>query len=149
MILLIQRVLSASVKTDHHLANIHKGLCVYVSFEPSDTPEVLLKMAEKIALLRIFDDAEGKLNHSLKEIQGQLLLIPNFTLAATALKGHRPSFSKAKAYVDADDDFDLFYDLCSRHVPTEKGVFGGDMIVETTNEGPVNIIIRSHDDLSN
>lgn len=149
MTLLIQRVLKASVTTEDKKASIEKGLCVYVSFQPSDTPQVLLKMAQKLSKLRIFDDQEGKMNLSIKDISGSLLCVPNFTLEAEALKSNRPSFSKAKPFQDAEDDFHLFCDLCAQEMPTKRGFFGADMKVESINDGPVNIIIRSDHGLSN
>lgn len=149
MTLLIQRVLKATVKTKTHQSSIDQGLCVYVSFHPNDTPAELFKMAQKVTKLRIFDDADGKLNLSLKEIQGRLLVVPNFTLEADATKSHRPSFSGAKAFLDAENDFQLFVDLCAQEVPTHPGYFGADMTVETINDGPVNILLRSDYGLSN
>jgi len=99
MTLLIQRVLNASVTTPDKTATIEKGLCVYVSFHPSDTPQELLKMALKLS------------NLSVKDVGGALLCVPNFTLEADASKSNRPSFSQAKPFHEAEDDFDLFCDL--------------------------------------
>jgi len=149
MTLLIQRVLNASVTTPDKTATIEKGLCVYVSFHPSDTPQELLKMALKLSKLRIFDDADGKMNLSVKDVGGALLCVPNFTLEADASKSNRPSFSQAKPFHEAEDDFDLFCDLCAKEIPTQKGFFGANMHVTTRNDGPVNIIIRSDHGLSN
>lgn len=149
MTLLIQRVLKASVTTEDQTASIDQGLCVYVSFQPSDTPEVLLKMAQKLSKLRIFDDANGKMNLSIQDISGALLCVPNFTLEAEALKSNRPSFSKAKPFHEAEDDFHLFCDLCAKEMPTQRGFFGENMTVTSDNDGPVNIIIRSDHGLSN
>lgn len=145
MTLLIQRVLKAQVTTKDQSAQIEKGLLVYVSFHPKDVSLDLLKFADKLVKMRIFDDENGKLNLNLKDVNGSLLLVPNFTLEADALAGNRPSFSAAKPFNEALNDFHTLADLLAAKVPTERGFFGADMKVESINDGPVNIIIRSHD----
>jgi D-tyrosyl-tRNA(Tyr) deacylase len=144
MTLLIQRVLNASVQTGDQKASIEKGLLVLVSFHSLDTFETLAKLAKKVAKMRIFDDANGKLNLNVNDVKGQVLLVPNFTLEGDALAGHRPSFSQAKAFDDAENDFHLLYDLLKKECPTFKGFFGAPMTIRSTQEGPVNLIVRSH-----
>jgi len=145
MTLLIQRVFHALVTTNDQSAEIEKGLLVYVSFHPKDVASDLLKLADKLAKLRIFDDENGKMNFNVNEVNGALLLVPNFTLEADALAGNRPSFSAAKPFNEAFNDFHTLADFLASKVPTQRGFFGADMKVESINDGPVNIIIRSHD----
>ena len=144
MTLLIQRVLNASVQTGDQKASIEKGLLVLVSFHPLDTFETLAKLSKKVAKMRIFDDANGKLNLNVNDVKGEVLLVPNFTLEGDALAGNRPSFSQAKAFDEAEHDFYMLYDLLKKECPTHKGFFGAHMTIQSTQDGPVNLIVRSH-----
>jgi D-tyrosyl-tRNA(Tyr) deacylase len=145
MTLLIQRVLNALVATHDQTVQIDKGLLVYVSFHPKDESSDLLKLADKLFKLRIFDDGAGKMNLNVNDINGSILIVPNFTLEADALAGNRPSFSQAKPFNEALHDFHTFADFLASKGPTQRAFFGADMHVESVNDGPVNLIIRSHD----
>lgn len=145
MTLLIQRVLNALVTTPDQSVEIENGLLVYVSFHPDDVSSDLLKFAEKLAKLRIFDDGAGKMNLNVNEVKGSILIVPNFTLEADALVGNRPSFSHAKPFNEALHDFHTLADFLALKAPTQRGFFGANMKVESLNDGPVNIMIRSHD----
>ncbi len=145
MIVLLQRVLDAEVKVDGKtVASIGRGILAYVGFEKGDVKGYLQKIAEKLVFLRIFPDEDEKMNLSLKDIGGELLLVPNFTLAADCRKGKRPSFQSAEVPDKAKSMFEEFKSLCiSYGVPVKSGIFGADMKVFCTNDGPVNIILSS------
>ncbi len=142
----IQRVKNASVTVNGMITGkIDKGLLVYLGVEERDENKDLYYISKKIANLRIFTDDEGKMNRSVKQISGSVLLISQFTLCADTKKGNRPSFNSAMEPVAAkrfylelqrilQQDFDL---------PVEKGSFGDHMDVLYTNDGPVTIIIES------
>lgn len=142
MIALIQRVKNASCSVENTVvSNINAGLLVYLGFEESDTLDLIPKMADKLANLRIFEDAQGKMNHSLKEINGELMLIPNFTLAGY-VESRRPSFSRAKNKKEAEAFFEEAYTQIKAHVPCVKGIFSATMKISALVDGPINIIIK-------
>ena len=121
---------------------IDKGFVLLVGFTFGDTKEIVDKMINKIINLRIFSDSDDKLNLSLKDINGEILSISQFTLYAK-LNGRRPSFTKALNYDEAKDLYDYFNEeLRNLDINIETGVFGSDMTVNITNDGPVTIILE-------
>ncbi len=143
MICLIQRVKRAEVVcSSGKREEIGKGLLIYVGFEGEDKEEFLERCANKIAKLRIFEDEMGKMNLSVIDIGGEVLLIPNFTLAGDAKKGNRPSFDRALEPPIASVLFEKLAAILSSRVPTKTGVFRDNMLVLSENEGPVNILLK-------
>ncbi len=143
MIILVQRVNWAKVGcSSGKEKKIGKGILVYVGFERGDTEEVLEKGIRKILNLRIFEDENGKMNLSVKDIGGEIMLIPNFTLAGNAQKGNRPSFDNALNPEEASKLFDRLSEILKGEIPLKAGVFRDYMRVESENDGPVNIIIK-------
>ena len=144
MRVVIQRVTKASV-TINGLVNgaIQKGLLVFVGIEEADNMEDISWLSNKIINLRIFDDDQGVMNLSLKEIGGNILLISQFTLHATTKKGSRPGYSKAARPEVAIPIYQLFIKQLQNDLEKEiaTGEFGADMKVELLNDGPVTIVI--------
>lgn len=142
MRLLIQRVLEAKVTIDDkQKASIGKGLLVFVGFEAADTSEDLIWGAQKISKLRIFDDEKGVMNRSILEVEGQLLLVSQFTLHAQTQKGNRPSYIKAAnsdLAIPLYQEFITILQLILGH-DIQTGSFGADMKVNLLNDGPVTI----------
>lgn len=139
MIALLQRVSSASVDVaGERIGAIGPGLLVLVGVQPQDDPRTALRLLERLLAYRVFGDAEGRMNRSLSDTGGGLLLVPQFTLAADTRKGNRPGFSTAAAPADAER---LFGFLCEQarvvHPGVATGRFGADMQVSLVNEGPV------------
>lgn len=145
MRIVLQRVSDASLRVDGRtLASIEVGLVALIGFWEGDTDEQIRFLADKVANLRIFPDREGKMNRSVRDVGGAVLAAPNFTLAADARKGRRPSFDRAMAPAEAAPAFDRFCDLlASLGVPLQRGVFGAHMLVSLTNDGPVTIILEA------
>ena len=146
MRVVVQRSKESSVIIDGKVnGKIDKGFVLLVGFTFGDTKEIVDKMI-KIINLRIFSDSDDKLNLSLKDINGEILSISQFTLYAK-LNGRRPSFTKALNYGEAKDLYDYFNEeLRNLDINVETGVFGSDMTVNITNDGPVTIIIDSESD---
>jgi D-tyrosyl-tRNA(Tyr) deacylase len=146
MKVVIQRVSSSSVKINEEIkGRIEKGFLVLAGFEEADTDEDLEWLSSKIINLRIFSDSEGKMNLSLKEVGGNILLISQFTLHAQTKKGNRPSYIKAARPETAVPLYQKFILLLQKELgqKIETGEFGADMKVELINDGPVTIIIDS------
>ena len=142
MKLVVQRVTSASVEVDGNtVGEIEDGLMVLVGFGQNDTVKEADYLAAKLAKLRIFEDEDGRMNKSVKDIGGQVLLVPQFTLYAHTKK-NRPSFHKALAPDKATELFDYFADKCSELIPVETGEFGAFMKVSLLNNGPVTILLE-------
>lgn len=140
----IQKVLESSVSVDGVRINaIQKGYMILVGMTHTDTEEVVLKMANKIQKLRLFEDGDGKMNQSIHDVDGEILAISQFTLYANAKKGNRPDFLKAARYADAKHLYTFFLEQMNHFVPTKGGVFGGDMQVALINDGPVTLILES------
>lgn len=141
----IQRVSQASVAIDNSLyAGIEKGFLVLIGICNEDTKETADKMVKKLIGLRIFQDSEGKTNLSLKDVDGQLLLISQFTLYADCKKGNRPSFVKAGSADHASQLYDYIIDACKKEIPVVgTGIFGADMKVSLVNDGPFTIVLDS------
>jgi len=146
MRVVVQRVKTSKVKVnDEVVSEIGKGILVLAGIEKDDTPEVLRWISNKIVNLRIFEDNEDKMNLSVKDIDGEILLVSQFTLAAYIKKGNRPSFSDAMEETLAREYFDNFVNLVRAIYPKVKtGVFKVHMEVELVNDGPVTIIIERH-----
>lgn len=145
MRLVIQRVTSGSVSVDERLvAQIGLGLVVLVGIHESDTEKDLVKMAAKLVKLRLFARDSRPVDAAIQSINGELLLISQFTLYGDCTKGNRPSFSHAMAPDKARLLFEQFVAECSRLWPqTKQGVFGANMQVSLVNDGPVTIVLDS------
>jgi D-tyrosyl-tRNA(Tyr) deacylase len=145
MIALLQRVVESSVKIDGKaVGQIGPGLLALIAVRPTDTPEDARRLLERILRYRIFADQAGKMNLSLVDIRGGLLLVPQFTLAADTHKGLRPGFSHAADPAHGRQLFDLLLsEARGRHSPVAGGVFGTYMQVTLTNDGPVTIWLES------
>jgi D-tyrosyl-tRNA(Tyr) deacylase len=141
MRLLLQRVRQARVSVaEHTLAEIGPGLVILVGAGPQDDEQVVRTLAEKTANLRIFDDERGKMNLSLLDVGGQVIVVSQFTLYADTRKGRRPSFTGAALPEIASPLVDRFAArLREIGVPTQTGEFGAHMLVEIANDGPVTI----------
>lgn len=141
----IQRVTSASVKVDGEITGeIDRGFLVLIGVSDSDTQEIADKMIKKLLNMRIFDDEKGKTNLGLKDVDGQLLLVSQFTLYADCKKGNRPSFTKAGAPDFANEMYAYIIAECKKDIPVvQTGIFGADMKVELLNDGPFTIILDS------
>jgi len=139
MIGLLQRVSSASVTVEERcVADIGAGLMVLVGVEKTDTKDVVHRLVERVLNYRVFGDDEGKMNLSVVDIEGEVLLVPQFTLVADTKKGMRPGFSSAAPPQQGSDLFDSFVDIMSAQMPrVQTGEFGADMAVELINDGPV------------
>lgn len=142
---LIQRVRSARVEVDGEtLGAIDRGLLALVGIEPQDTPANVDKMLHRLLNYRVFGDAHGRMNRSLKEVGGGLLLVSQFTLAADTRSGLRPSFSSAAAPALGAELFEMLVDLARRrHSPVATGRFGADMQVHLINDGPVTFLLEN------
>ncbi len=143
MIALVQRVRKAQVDVDGvAVGTIGPGLLVLVCAEPSDTPAIASRLVDKLLRLRIFADAAGKMNLSLQDVKGGLLLVSQFTLAADTAAGNRPSFTGAAPAAQGRALYDETLRLArERHADVQAGVFGADMQVSLVNDGPVTIPI--------
>ena len=143
MKLVIQRVTEASVSIDGEVySSIGKGYMVLVGISDEDTKEIADKYIEKMVKLRIFEDENGKTNLSLADVGGEILMISQFTLYANCKKGNRPSFIGAGAPDMASDLYDYMCEKAATLVPVvKKGVFGAEMKVSLTNDGPFTIVL--------
>ena len=141
----IQRVSEASVTVDEKIVGaIDKGFLVLIGVSDDDTKEIADKMVKKMTSMRIFDDENGKTNLGLTDVEGQLLLISQFTLYADCKKGKRPSFIKAGSPDMANEMYEYIITKCKEVVPVvEKGIFGADMKVSLLNDGPFTIVLDS------
>ncbi len=139
----VQRVSSASVTVDQRIVGqISRGLLVLVGIQSADTSAQVAWMADKVANLRIFEDAAGKMNLSVKDLQppGSILLVPNFTVAGVAAKGRRPSFDDAMRPEQAEPMFRAIVEAArAQGVSVESGVFRAHMEVALVNDGPITI----------
>lgn len=142
-----QRVKNAALYVDGELiSNITKGFLVYIGFCDDDSEKSIEKALKKICGLRVFDDSDGKLNLSLADISGQLLLVSNFTLYGDCSRGFRPSFIKSAKFDAAKQLYDYSLSFIKEQgIDVRPCVFGGDMSIDSTADGPINIIIDSED----
>nr|WP_295255219.1 D-aminoacyl-tRNA deacylase [uncultured Blautia sp.] len=143
MRLVIQRVLQAEVQVDENtVGKINKGLLVFVGAGHEDSREVADKYLKKLLGLRIFEDENGKTNLSLKDVNGELLMVSQFTLYANCKKGNRPSFIEAGEPHMAEKLYEYMIQEAKKSVPVvEHGIFGADMKVSLINDGPFTIIL--------
>ena len=144
MRVVLQRVSRAAVRIDGQtVGEIGRGFVVLVGFAPADTEPALAWMADKIVGLRLFADADGKMNLPLGEVGGALLVVSQFTLYGDASKGRRPSFVDAAPPAQAEALYDRFVVLLrERQLPVETGRFGAMMDVELVNDGPVTLVLE-------
>ena len=141
---LIQRVSSSQVKVDGKLVgSVEKGLLVFLGLEKQDTRSMADKMINKIISYRLFPDQNQKMNFSLKDINGEILIISQFTLAADTKNGTRAGFSTAMPPLDAEILYDYFVESTrSSDLKVETGIFGADMKVSLVNDGPVTFLLE-------
>ena len=141
----IQRVLEASVEVeDNVIGKIDKGFLVFIGVGQEDNREIADKLVKKLVGLRIFEDENGKTNLSLADVNGELLLISQFTLYANCKKGFRPSFTDSASPDMAKELYEYIIKKCREVVPSvQTGSFGADMKVQLVNDGPFTIILDS------
>ena len=141
----VQRVSRALVNVEGNITGkIGKGLLVFLAVCDEDTDEDLVHLADKITGLRIFEDENGKMNLSLEDISGEILIVSQFTLFGDCRKGKRPSFSQAGNPDYAEKMYEKFISyIDSKNFKAEKGIFGADMKVELLNDGPVTMLLDS------
>lgn len=141
----IQRVTSASCTVDGNITGaIGKGFLVLIGISNDDTKEIADKMIKKLIGMRIFEDSEGKTNLSLHDVDGELLLISQFTLYADCKKGNRPSFINAGKPDLANDLYEYIIAKCKEEIPVvQQGIFGADMKISLVNDGPFTIVLDS------
>mgnify|MGYP004524265819 FL=1 len=145
MRVLVQRSLNSSVSVNNKIVGrIDKGLVLFVGFRNDDTLEDINYLVKKIINLRIFDDELGVMNKSLKDIDGNILSISQFTLYANTKKGNRPSYIDSMNGNEAIKLYDIFNsELRKNNIKVETGIFGSDMKVNILNDGPVTILLES------
>jgi len=146
MKVLIQRVLQASVTVEYsNIGAIEKGLLVFVGIGKRDTEKELEWMVAKLLNLRIFPDAEGKMNLNIQEVSGELLVVSQFTLYGNTNKGNRPSFASGAPPEDAERLYDKFVEILKAQSPlkVETGQFAAHMLVSLVNDGPVTLWLES------
>ena len=144
MRLLIQRVLQAEVQVDENtVGKINKGLLVFVGAGHGDSREVADKYLKKLLGLRIFEDENGKTNCSLKDVDGELLLVSQFTLYASCRKGNRPSFTQAGDPKKAEELYEYIIKECNKEIDVvQTGIFGAHMEVALINDGPFTVVLE-------
>lgn len=142
----VQRVKKSSVTVENNVTgSIEKGLMVLIGVEDGDGDRDVDYIADKITGLRIFEDAQGKMNLSVEDIGGEILAVSQFTLLADARKGRRPSFTKAAAPDEANALYrKVIEKISSKGIKVEEGVFQAKMLVEIHNDGPVTILLDSN-----
>ena len=147
MRVVVQEVKYASVTVDNvKIASINRGFLLFVGFDSNDDENILPKMADKIVKLRIFPDENGKTNLSLKDVDGEILSVSQFTLYASLKDGNRPSFIDAMRPEFAKPLFDRWNEILKeRFNKLQTGIFGADMKVELLNDGPFTLILDSRE----
>lgn len=145
MIALIQRVTRSKVQINHKtVATIRAGYLIFLGVFENDSEEDVEKITEKITTMRIMSDEDGKMNKSIIDTKGEILLVSQFTLCADITSGRRPSFTKAKKPADAEKLYQLLVNkLTEKNIPVKTGQFGAYMDVRIHNDGPVTIIVDS------
>ncbi|MCE2982386.1 MAG: D-aminoacyl-tRNA deacylase [Parachlamydia sp.] len=143
--MVVQRVVKASVEIDGHLySSIGPGALIFIGIHADDTPAIASKFADKLAFLRIFGDLQGKMNLSLKDIQGEALVVSQFTLYGNCSKGRRPDFLQAAPPPIAIPLYERFIDELKKEIPFVKtGQFGAAMQISLINDGPVTLLFDS------
>lgn len=143
MRVLVQRSLNSKVEVDNKTTgSIDRGLVLLVGFTEGDTLENIEYLARKVVNLRIFDDEEGIMNKSILDVGGSILSISQFTLYADTSKGNRPSYVKAMGGSESTKLYDLFNEELRKYVDVSTGIFGAEMKVSITNDGPVTILLE-------
>ena len=143
MKVVVQRSKKSSVSVDGKLVNeIDNGMVLLVSFTQGDTIDNILKMTKKLANLRIFDDEEGVMNKSILDVGGEILSISQFTLYGDTTKGNRPSYMKALNGEEAIKLYEIFNEEMNKYVVTKPGIFGAEMMVNISNDGPITLIME-------
>ncbi len=144
MRLLVQRVLNSNVKVDGKVVGeINKGYMVLLGVTHDDDKEKADYLVNKLLNLRVFEDENGKMNLNIKQVGGELLIISQFTLYANTKDGNRPSFTDAAKPDKANELYEYFVEKCKKeNIKTETGIFGADMKVSLTNDGPVTIMLE-------
>ena len=144
MKLVIQRVRNAKVDVDGKtVGSIEKGFLVLLGVTHTDTKETADYLVKKLCKLRVFEDEDGKMNLSIKDVRGQLLIVSQFTLYADCSGGNRPSFVNAAKPDLANELYEYFCEKCKEEqIEVQKGIFGADMKVSLLNDGPVTIILE-------
>lgn len=143
MKVVVQRSKKSSVSVDGKLVNeIDNGMVLLVSFTQGDTIDNILKMTKKIANLRIFDDENGVMNKSILDAGGEILSISQFTLYGDTSKGNRPSYIKALNGEEAIKLYETFNEEMNKYVVTKPGIFGAEMMVNISNDGPITLIME-------
>ncbi len=150
MRVVIQRSKKSSVSVKNQLiSEINRGLVLLVGFTDGDTIEDIEYLVKKITHLRIFDDENGVMNKSILDVGGSILSISQFTLYADTKKGNRPSYIKAMKGDKAIHLYDKFNETLNQYVETKTGIFGADMQVNITNDGPITIVMDSEREKTN
>ena len=141
----IQRVTNASCTVDGNITgSIQKGFLVLIGISDHDTIQIADKMIKKLLGMRIFEDSDGKTNLSLHDVNGELLLISQFTLYADCRKGNRPSFTNAGNPTLANELYEYIISQCKQSVSNvQQGIFGADMKISLLNDGPFTILLDS------
>ena len=144
MKLVVQRVKKAEVKVDGNIiGKIDKGFLVLIGIKVGDTKEQADYLVKKLCNLRVFSDENDKMNLSIKDVKGKLLIVSQFTLYGGCSQGNRPSFIEAARPEEANPLYEYFCNQCElNNIEVQKGIFGADMKVELINDGPVTIIIE-------
>lgn len=144
MKLVVQRVKKAEVKVDGNIiGKIDKGFLVLIGIKVGDTKEQADYLVKKLCNLRVFSDENDKMNLSIKDVKGKLLIVSQFTLYGDCSQGNRPSFIEAARPEEANLLYEYFCNQCElNNIEVQKGIFGADMKVELINDGPVTIIIE-------
>lgn len=142
----VQRVKDCEVVVDHEVVGkINRGLLVYLGVERDDEDTDLDYLVDKISGLRIFSDSDGKMNLSVQDVQGEILVVSQFTLCADTRKGKRPSYNPAATPAMGEQYYNMFIDKIGKlGIHVESGVFGAMMEVRYTNQGPVTILLDSN-----
>ena len=146
MTAVIQRVLRCSLVADGEpFSDIERGLLILLGVREGDTDKDVEVLASKIDGLRIFTDENDKMNLSVNDIGGSVMVVSNFTLCADVRKGKRPSFTTAAAPEEAKRLYEAFVERLSFSTPVRTGVFGADMQIELVNDGPITLVVNSED----
>ena len=144
MKLVVQRVKNAKVEVDEKtVGSINQGFLVLLGVTHTDTRSKADYLVKKLCNLRVFEDENGKMNLELKDVEGELLIVSQFTLYADCTQGNRPSFTNAAKPDVANELYEYFCEKCKeQNIKVEKGIFGADMKVNLLNDGPVTIILE-------
>lgn len=140
---LVQRVSKAKVVVDNEIVGkIEKGFMTLIGIKQGDTKKEADKLIKKMLKLRVFEDENGKMNLNIKQVDGKILAISQFTLYADTKKGNRPSFINAAKPEEAEELYEYIINELSKEINVEKGVFGAHMDVDFVNDGPVTILLE-------